>query len=483
MAHGSVYAFGPFELDTTLRRLQRGGEAVSLSDRHFEILLHLVAHPGVVLSKDALIEAAWRGVAVTDHSLEQAISALRRALAHESGTHAYIQTVPRQGYRFIGEVSRRAARETDAALDALLAPYRAWLDGRAALETLGRDQASQARKTFEGALAAAPDHAEVHIGLANACAFEFEATRADAHPDLEALAAAAQHAREGCRLNPESAEAWAPLGFVLHLTRDSQHAVAAARRAVSLEPDNWRHHLRLAVVSWGEERLRAAQRALGLLPGLALAHWLAATVHVARQALDRAELELDRGAQAQDAQTPQARFSAVGLHWLRGLVRLARGDQAGASEEFERELAFEATGQLYARECCANTWYAIGAATLRAGRHDEAVVAFGQALDRVPGHVMAMAGLVLARHDPASRAEERADALNGLGLVTEAAMGRAALIAGAAPDRAAYLMDAALDAAPSGSAAWTLPIEPLLQVAALPDAWRGVLARLRSRAA
>jgi DNA-binding winged helix-turn-helix (wHTH) protein/cytochrome c-type biogenesis protein CcmH/NrfG len=479
---GTVYSFGPFELDTTARRLRRGGEVVALPDRHVDVLATLVAHAGTVVSKDALIEAAWRGVAVTDNSLEQAVSALRRALAHESDDPC-IQTVPRQGYRFSATVSRRAARETDAVLDDLLAPHRAWLEGRAALETLGREQASLARRAFERVLAVSPDHAEVHIGLANACAFEFEGTRADATPDVAALVAAVQHAREACRLNPESAEAWATLGFVLHLTRDGQHAVAAARRAVSLEPDNWRHHLRLAVVSWGEERLRAAQRCLGLLPGLALAHWLAATVHVARQALDRAEQELDRGAQAQDAQTPQARFSAVGLHWLRGLVRLARGDEAGALQDFQRELAFEATGQLYARECCANTWYAIGAVALCAGRRDEAVLAFTQTLDRIPGHIMAMAGLVSARgHEPGSRVEERADDLSGLGFVTEAAMGRAALLGVAEPGRAAHLVDAALDAMPSGSAGWTLPIEPLLRVTAHP-AWQGVLARLRSRAA
>ena len=35
-------------------------------------------------------------------------------------------------------------------------------------------------------------------------------------------------------------------------------AIAAARRAVMLEPDNWRHHLRVAFVSWGEQRLGSA---------------------------------------------------------------------------------------------------------------------------------------------------------------------------------------------------------------------------------
>ena len=82
---------------------------------------------------------------------------------------------------------------------------------------------------------------------------------------------------------------------MLDRTGASVDAVAALSRAVSLEPDNWRHHLRLAAVSWGEARLRAARRTLALLPGCPLAHWLAATVHVARQALDEAERELVAG--------------------------------------------------------------------------------------------------------------------------------------------------------------------------------------------
>src|SRR4029453_4713574 len=85
------------------------------------------------------------------------------------------------------------------------------------------------------------------------------------------------------------------------------------------------------------------------------------------------------------------RFKAVGLHLLHGLVLAARGDEDGALEEFRRELEFERAGQLYARECAANTWYAIGAIHLRAGRREDADPAFREALNRVPGHPLAAA--------------------------------------------------------------------------------------------
>src|SRR5439155_8279880 len=157
--------------------------------------------------------------------------------------------------------------------------------------------------------------------------------------DVLALQQAGHHAREGCRLDASSGEAWSTLAFVLHRRGDAPEAIAAARKAVMLDPDNWRHYLRLAFVSWGEERLRAAQRVLTLCPGLALPYWFAGTVFVARQAFDAALDELRAGCASQDAQrTDTGRFKAVGLHLLHGLVPAAQGSDAGALEQFTREL-------------------------------------------------------------------------------------------------------------------------------------------------
>ena len=255
-------------VDADTRRVTRGGESLSIPDRHFGVLLELLARPGAVVTKDALIEAVWQDVAVTDNSLEQAVSALRRALGAGPDGQPYIQTVPRQGYRFIGIVTKSAARASDDDLENLLAPHRAWIEGRAALETLERDQIVRARQVFEGVLERAAAHAPAHIGLANACIMQFEMTRADERPDVAALEAATRHSREACRLAPEYGEAWATLGFVLDRTGRHLDALAASRRAVTLEPDNWRHHFRLAYVGWGEERLRAAHRTLALSPGV-----------------------------------------------------------------------------------------------------------------------------------------------------------------------------------------------------------------------
>lgn len=474
----SAYTFDHIVVDAVARRVTRSGEVVAIPDRHIGVLLHLLAHAGSLVSKDQLIESAWEGLAVTDNSLEQAISGLRRVLGDAPGGAPYIQTVPRQGYRFTGSVTRTTARASDDSLEALLAPHRAWVEGRAALETLAADQIVRARGVFEGVLRSAPDQASAHVGLASACIMQFEMTRADEQPDTAALAIAARHAREACRLGPDYGEAWATLGFVLDRTGQHTDALAASRRAVMLEADNWRHHLRLAYVGWGEERLREARRTLALLPGFPLAHWLSATVHVARQALDEAERELDAGIASQVGQETPSRFSSVALHWLRGLLHLARGDERAALVSLERELSFEASGHLYARECCANTWYAIGAVHMRQQRRQEAAEALRQALARVPKHPLARLGLAMLNGE-ANRAATEASVSS-----MEVAIGHAiALVAAGDHVNAVRLMDQALAAAPPGNVGWLLPIEPLLNVAAAPGAWAPVFARLRTRAA
>jgi len=489
LASRTVYAFGSFEVDAAARRLTRGGELVPLPDRHVGVLIELVASPGSILSKDALIHAVWRDVAVTDNSLEQAISALRRIVGDTAAGTPSIQTVARQGYRFVGEVTRRASRATDEALDELLAPHRAWVEGRAAIETLERDQIVRARAAFERVLASAPDQPSARVGLANACILQFEMTRTDARPDAAALAIATNHAREACRLSPDYAEAWATLGFVLERTGHRIDALAASRRAITLEPDNWRHHLRLASVSWGEERLREAHRTLALMPGFSLAHWLAATVHVARSALAEAERELVAGLAGQTSIGSVAKFSSVALHWLHGLLLLARGEDDAALAAFERELALEASGHLYARECCANTWYAIGA--LRCGRNDleGARHAFQEAVQRVSQHRLAALGLSAITQ--AHAGTKNASRLGVYGLrpgasgqlsIDFAFVAAAAFVKNGEATEAARIVDDALAAAAPGNAGWLLPIEPMLQVAANAEIWAPALARLRTRA-
>jgi DNA-binding winged helix-turn-helix (wHTH) protein len=472
---GSVYRFGPFELDALRGRLFRSGRRVPLPDPQLAILLQLISRVGEVVSKDALTSTAWGGAAITDNSLDQAISRLRKRLGSAADRTRYIETVPNRGYRFAAVIERAQRHDPDASADGRLAPYRAFVQGESDLNTLDRDAILRARRTFEEVLRADPDHALAHIGLANACAYAFESTRADLASDVVALTMALDHAVKGCELAPASADAWSTRAFALCLNGETDDAEAAAWKAVDLDPSDWRHAMRLSYVSWGEARLRAARRVLTLCPGLALAHYLMATVFVARQAFAAALDLLRDGCAAQDAQANSTTgYPGVALHLHRARVLAATGDVDAAIDELARELDAPHRGQVYARECIANTWYTLGALRHRQGRRDAAATAFHEALNVVPGHLFATAALGGDTTCPPRRQDPH---------TIDLAMAQAIGLARAGRHRdAARICGDALAQAPPGGAGWLLPAEPTLDPIARLDIWAPTLAILRGRA-
>jgi DNA-binding winged helix-turn-helix (wHTH) protein len=77
---GTVYVLGPFRLDVQSDLLWRGTEPVALGHRAIALLRALVERPGAMISKDALIHAAWSGQMVEESNLTVQIAALRRVL-------------------------------------------------------------------------------------------------------------------------------------------------------------------------------------------------------------------------------------------------------------------------------------------------------------------------------------------------------------------------------------------------------------------
>jgi TolB-like protein len=100
----TVYAFGPFRLDISAEILFRGADPLPVGRRAVAVLRALLERPGAPVSKDALMQAAWPGLAVEEGNLTVQIAALRRALGEEPGADRWIETLPRRGYRFVGSV-------------------------------------------------------------------------------------------------------------------------------------------------------------------------------------------------------------------------------------------------------------------------------------------------------------------------------------------------------------------------------------------
>ena len=96
-----LYEFGPFRLDPAERKLLRGNEMVALAPKAFDTLHLLVRNSGHLLEKDELIRMLWPDTFVEEGSLSNNIFLLRKALGEDP---AFIETVPRRGYRFVGAV-------------------------------------------------------------------------------------------------------------------------------------------------------------------------------------------------------------------------------------------------------------------------------------------------------------------------------------------------------------------------------------------
>lgn len=98
----TIYEFGPFRLEADADTLFRGAEPVALGGRAVALLRLLLEQAGKPVAKDALMEAAWPGLAIEESNLTVQIAALRRAFATVEGGSTWIETLPRRGYRYVG---------------------------------------------------------------------------------------------------------------------------------------------------------------------------------------------------------------------------------------------------------------------------------------------------------------------------------------------------------------------------------------------
>jgi TolB-like protein/Tfp pilus assembly protein PilF len=98
----ATHEFGPFRLDTDSEMLFRGTDPIPLGQRAVALLRVMLERAGMPVSKDALIEAAWPGIAVEDSNLTVQIAALRRVFEDAADGANWIETLPRRGYRYIG---------------------------------------------------------------------------------------------------------------------------------------------------------------------------------------------------------------------------------------------------------------------------------------------------------------------------------------------------------------------------------------------
>jgi DNA-binding winged helix-turn-helix (wHTH) protein len=266
-----VVRFGVFELDVRTRELRKRGVKVSLPSQPFQVLRLLLERQGDVVTRDELRQWLWSTDTFVnfDLSLNSAVRKLREALGDSAEQPTFIETLPRQGYRFIapmdrpravevlppGKASRHQARRLLWALALLLAAsggFTVWIARGAGvdrtplapasprqavdpvasdlylkgIEAAGRANVEGFRLAisyFDQAITKQPDYAKAHGGLALTWAqFVFGGPLA---PN-EVLPKAEEAAQKALALDPTIEEAHRALSITRRVYGDREGAAA-----------------------------------------------------------------------------------------------------------------------------------------------------------------------------------------------------------------------------------------------------------------
>ncbi len=97
---------GALMLDRVARKAKLAGQELSLTPRAIALLEYMMSHPDELMSRTRLLDAVWGWDYPTGtRTVDTRIAELRRTLGDSSTDPHYIETVPGQGYRFIGSVT------------------------------------------------------------------------------------------------------------------------------------------------------------------------------------------------------------------------------------------------------------------------------------------------------------------------------------------------------------------------------------------
>lgn len=200
-----ILQFGDFRFDPEARLLTHGSRSLELSPKALEVLAVLVTNAGRVVSKGDLLDVVWPDTAVEEGNLAVHIFALRRALGERASTAAYIETIPKRGYRFAAPLSR--VREDGPPISADQPRDLCRIAGHY-LQQQTSEGCRRAAAAYRECIANERGNVQARVGLANTLLFRFvlgDLSRDEVVPRAETLL------REANEIDPLSAD--------LHLSR------------------------------------------------------------------------------------------------------------------------------------------------------------------------------------------------------------------------------------------------------------------------
>ena len=96
---------GDLALDRRARRATLSGRTVELTPKALSVLEYLMTHPDELITRNRLLEVVWGwDYPAGARAVDTRVAELRKAIGDDPAHPRYIETVPGQGYRFVGAV-------------------------------------------------------------------------------------------------------------------------------------------------------------------------------------------------------------------------------------------------------------------------------------------------------------------------------------------------------------------------------------------
>lgn len=251
------YRFGAFELRAQPAALMQGDNSVALPSQPLRLLLELVRRQGEIVTHNDICSLLWPDQKIDATArIHACIRQIRRALDDDNGDSRFIETVPRIGYRFVGDVDAGRARERPGRIATTPTFYR-WVAMIAvpiivttAVWWLSAD--SRTGRSSE-TVTMSPD----------------PFLRGRALLEIGAYREAADTLDDAVAENPDFAPAHAARSEAAYALGDMTEARAYAEHAIALDATYARGYLQRArVEGWVEIRWPAAERDLDMAVAL-----------------------------------------------------------------------------------------------------------------------------------------------------------------------------------------------------------------------
>jgi DNA-binding winged helix-turn-helix (wHTH) protein len=98
--------FGPFQIDQQRQQVYQNGTRLKLQGKVYQALLVLVLRQGEIVTREELKQALWSADTFVnyDANVNTTVNKLRQVLGDSTDKPIYIETIPRKGYTFVGQV-------------------------------------------------------------------------------------------------------------------------------------------------------------------------------------------------------------------------------------------------------------------------------------------------------------------------------------------------------------------------------------------